>query len=452
VATFWKRWGPRRVTRVRTVLAAAVIALLAAACSATSNGGGNSSGSGSLAGQTITVAMHYPSPPASMLEKFTKETGIKVRWVQIGFSDLQTKIAAAATSNAYFADATDVDWSEVGEYAKTHWFVPLNKYFSASDQADFPQVNAFKVNGQMIGVPFDSSFVVTTVNTKDFAKAGIKQMPRTISQLETDLQALKRSGMANPLNEFLAATPGLSQCWYQMAAAFGGSIVNSSFSPEFTSPSSAGYKALAWMIEQYKNANVPPGDIDNIDYTSFNSEMAQGRTAVTLCDYSGNVASVYNIPSTSKVVGQVSYLQTPGLTGPGPVMANPDGIGIPAAAQHKAAAAKFLQWFTDTENQAIWAGLNGPSGTIAAFPLPARISSLELLAKSDVAKTAEVSQLITLLKHSEPIIASKAPAGYVSFYNATTTAIHDAAAGTISVSQAVSTIASAANQLRSASS
>jgi multiple sugar transport system substrate-binding protein len=432
------------------VCAVALAGLLAsgtlAACGSSTNG------SNQAGGNTITVAMHYPSPPKSMLEQFTKKTGIHVKWVEVGFSDLQTKIATAASSNSYFADATDVDWSEVGEYAQTHWFEPLNKYFDINSlKSDVPQLSTFTVNNQLIGVPFDASFVVTTINKKDFADAGISTMPKTIEQFDADMKKLQSAGMEHPLNLYLAATPGLAQCWFQLTAAFGGQTVDKNFRPQFTSPSSAGYRALQWIVEQYKSGVVPQGNINLIDYTSFNTQMAQNRTAATMCDYSGNVASIYNVAKSSKVVGQVQYLQTPGTSGPGPLMANPDGIGIPAAAQNKAAAAKFIEWFTSTENQATWAGLKGDKQLIPAFPLPMRVSSLKLLEKTPDAKSAGISDMIDLLGQSEPILASKAPAGYVSFYNTTITAIHDAAAGTNSVDQSIKTIAAAADKLSSGS-
>ena len=69
------------------------------------------------------MAVAYPAPPAALLDQFTKQTGIKVNWVNIGWDNLQTKIAAAAAANTYFADAADVDWSKVGEYQKTGWFL-----------------------------------------------------------------------------------------------------------------------------------------------------------------------------------------------------------------------------------------------------------------------------------------------------------------------------------------
>src|SRR5580692_5844655 len=125
--------------RVGALVLSAGLVTLGAAC-------GSSSGSGTSASssspKSITVAVAYPAPPKALLAQFTKQTGIKVNWVNIGWDDLQTKIAAAMSANTYFADAADVDWSKVGEYEKTGWFEPLNKWFNvASLKSDFPQLN-----------------------------------------------------------------------------------------------------------------------------------------------------------------------------------------------------------------------------------------------------------------------------------------------------------------------
>jgi len=86
----------------------------------------------SVSGVTINVAIAYPAPPKAMLAKFTSQTGVKVNWSYLQWDDLQTKIAAAAEADTYFADVTDVDWSKVGEYYVTKWFLPLNQYFKVS--------------------------------------------------------------------------------------------------------------------------------------------------------------------------------------------------------------------------------------------------------------------------------------------------------------------------------
>ena len=73
-----------------------------------------------------------PRPAEGDARKVHHQTGIKVDWSYIQWDDLQTKSAAAAEADTYFADVTDVDWSKVGEYYVTKWFLPLNQYFKIS--------------------------------------------------------------------------------------------------------------------------------------------------------------------------------------------------------------------------------------------------------------------------------------------------------------------------------
>jgi multiple sugar transport system substrate-binding protein len=435
------------VRRMAALVLSAALATLAAACGSGNNG---SSGSAATSGSSnsITVAVAYPAPPAALLDQFTKQTGIKVNWVNIGWDDLQTKIAAAMTANTYFADVADVDWSKVGEYQKTGWFDPLNKYFNqAALAADMPQLNTFVSDNELMGVPFDSSFLVTTVNSKDFAKAGITTMPTTLAGFTTALQKVgKANGIASPLDIQFATAEGLSTCWYQMTAAFGGQVLTAQDTPAFTAPSSPGYQALTWLVNAYKSGLVPKANINTTDYAGFTTEEAKNRTAAALCDYSGSVASIYNVPSSSSVVNDTEYIPTPGATGVGLNVANPDGIGIPKTAKNVAAAVKFINWFTSTENQAIWAGLKGANDVVSTFPLPARLSSFALLAKAgDIAQAAQLEAI--LKAHAQAPFPNGAPPWYVQFSAAVQTNIHEAAAGQETVAQAVSAIAAQVSQL-----
>ena len=374
-----------------------------------------------------------------------------MNWVNIGWDDLQTKIAAAMTANTYFADAADVDWSKVGEYQKTGWFEPLNQYFSPTSlESDMPQLKTFVSDGQLIGMPFDSSFLVTTVNEKDFAKAGITTMPTTLAGFTAALKKVGQvNGMASPLDIQFAAAEGLSTCWYQMTAAFGGSVLTAQDTPAFTSPSSPGYQAMTWMVNAYKSGLVPAANINTTDYQGFTTEMAKNRVAAAMCDYSGSVASIYNVPSSSSVVNDVEYVPTPGATGAGQNVANPDGIGIPKTAKNVAGAVKFIKWFTETENQALWAGLKGSSDVVSTFPMPARLTSFDLMIKAnDVEQAAPLSAI--LKAHAQAPFPNGAPPWYVQFSAAVQTNIHQAAAGQETVAQAVSAIAAEVSQLSSA--
>src|SRR3954453_19352183 len=168
-----------------------------AACSS-----GGSGGSTKTKGVTITVALAADAPPKAALAEFTQQTGIKVKWVNIDWDSLQTKISAAATAKTYFADATDVDWSRVGQLGKLGWFYPMDSYLdTAGMAADVPQLASFTSDGHVVGIPYDASFMVTTVNSDMFARAGANASPQTMDDYTAALQLIKDKGVAKyPLN------------------------------------------------------------------------------------------------------------------------------------------------------------------------------------------------------------------------------------------------------------
>lgn len=400
------------------------------------------------AGETITVAFMDPIPAVD-LKQFTKQTGIHVNFEDISWGSLQTKIVAAMTSHTYFADVTDVDWSRVGEYYALHWFHPLNKYFPVKQLSqESPIMSSFIDHGQLVGMPVDSSFDVTTVNVKDFAKAGITTMPTTLSGYTKDLKKLQSSGvMAHPLDIPFAAAEGLSTYWYQTTAAFGGTLLSKNFRPLFSKPSSAGYKAMEWMVNAYKTGLVPPANANMIDQQGMEQEMALNKVASVFGDYSGQVGTIYNVPSLSKVVGQVKYIPTPGVNGIGPNIANPDGMGIPVTAKHVGAAVAFIKWFDSRQNQAKWAGLNGTKYLVPNYPDPMLLSSFNMLVKAK--GVPDGSMLLNLLKnHSRPVFPQGAPPWYPQWSSAVYTNIHAAALGQETVATAIKNIVNEVNNLR----
>lgn len=400
---------------------------------------GSSTG-GAASAKTINVALSLGTVPASMWAPFEKQTGIHVNYTNIEWSSLQTKIAAAAASNTYFADVTDVDWSKTGEYTKTGWFLPLNKYFSSQTlKADFPAMDAFvNSKGTYYGIPGDSQFLVTTVNVKDFKAAGIKTMPATLAEYTKDLQQIKAKGIVpHPLGIPLAAAEYLSTYWYELTNAFGGTPLTCDYAPTFASPSSAGYKAVAWIVNAYKSGLVPPGDINEI-VTPVENEMAHNQVASLFSDYSGNVLIYYDNKSNSSVVGDVQYIDTPGSSGSANNFTDPDGIGIPVSAQNPAGAAKFIKWFTSPAGQLRLASQVGVAGNATADP-----------SYEKAFPNVGQPKLDTLAKqHARPVFPCGAPPWYPQFSDAVNTNIHAAAAGQKSVAAAVQAIYSTVQSLR----
>ncbi|GAA2072853.1 sugar ABC transporter substrate-binding protein [Pseudolysinimonas kribbensis] len=433
-------------------IGAGVTALVAAGaaltgCSSTASGGGDAD---KTTGVTISVVLAVDPPPKATLDQFTKDTGITVKWSNVDWDSLQTKIAAAATAKTYFADATDVDWSRVGQLAKLKWFHPMQDYLNVSKlKGDMPQLASFTDDGQTVGIPFDASYMVTTVNKKMFADAGITTMPTTIDEYTADLKKVQAGGVQYPLNIPFAASEGLSTYWYETTGAFGGKVLDGAGKPQFTSKSSPGYKAAEWMIGALKDGLVAPANINVSDSQGMQTLMAKGAAASIFSDYSGNVGSLYNVPSSSTVTGQVEYIPTPGVDGVGPNLTNADGIGIPMTAKYPKAAATFIKWFTSTDAQAGFAGADGPSKVLPSYALPSRLSAVDVLNKKGSLDGGDV--LATLLKDSKPVFPDGAPSWYPEFSRAVYTNLHAAAAGTMTVDQAIKKIADTANQLASGS-
>lgn len=443
----------QRVTLTAVAVGTLAVGIAAATGSASAAKGTASAAKGtaasSMKGQTINVAIAYPAPKAD-LAKFTAQTGIKVNWDYVQWDALQTKIASAAEAHSYFADVADVDWSKVGEYYATKWFLPLNKYFSLSSvKSQYPQAGSFIRNGELIGMPMDASLLVTTINEKDFRAAGIKSNPTTLAKYEADLkQVAAKTSVKHPLDIPLAAAEGLSTYWYEMTAAFGGSVLSATYKPEFASPSSAGYKAMTWMVNAYKSGLVPKGNLSMVDYQALETDQAHNLTASVFSDYSGDVGTIYNVPSESKVVGDVSYVPTPGIKGVGSNLGNPDGVGIPAQAKHVAAAVAFIKWMEKPSIQAAFAGADGSKDVMQTFPLPSNDGGLADLTKSGKVPGAGALQAL-LEHHAKPIFPAGAPPWYSQFSNAVYTNLHQAAAGSETVAAAIKAIVSEVKSLNS---
>lgn len=435
--------------RLAVTAAAVTGAMLLAACGSGSTGGSSTPSASETKGVNITVALFGAPPPKASLDAFTKETGITVTWSTIDWDSLQTKIAAAATSNTYFADATDVDWSRVGQEGKLGWFLPMENYLDRKDlEANMPQLSSFVYDGHIVGVPFDASYLVTTVNTALFAKAGIKTMPTTIDEYTADLKKIKAAGVVKyPLNIPFSAAEGLSTYWYHTTNAFGGNVLDKNGMPLFATPDSAGYKAAQWMVSALKDGLVPPGNINVADSQGQQTLMAKGVVASTFGDYSGNIGSLYDVPASSSVTKQVQYLPTPGVTGTALNVSNPDGIGILKTAKYPAAAAKFIQWFTSASNQADFAGVSGPDKVMPGYFLPSRLDGIQKL--TDSGNLAGGAQLAAMLKTSRPVFPDGAPVWYPQFSNAVYSNLHAAAVGTMSVDAAIKAIAATATSLAS---
>ncbi|MCB8881534.1 sugar ABC transporter substrate-binding protein [Acidisoma cellulosilytica] len=390
------------------------------------------------AGQTISVLLPpWGTLPKAMTDSFTAETGIKIDMQTQGWDQIHAKILTAMIANNAPADVTEVDWSWVGQFGAAGWYVPLQGKVSADVVKDVASSKIFTTDGNLIAMPYNNDFRVLIVNKAMFDKAGITSLPTTMDELWNDAVALKKSGVTYPIALPLSANEGTSTAWYLMTKAFGGDLFDAQLKPEFTTPDSAGYKALDWIVKAVKAGLIDPASTGLTD-VQVQAFLSGGQAAIDLAGWAGNL-TVYNDPTKSKVAGHVEAVLMPSATGHSRSFGLPEALGIPANAAHKDAALAFIDWWMKPATQI--------EAYTALGDLPTSTAALSSLSAAGKIPSGDV--LLKQIPTVEPLFAQGTPEWYPQFSAGVSSAINEAAKGQLTVAQAIAQIAAQAQKAKS---
>jgi multiple sugar transport system substrate-binding protein len=383
-----------------------------------------------LAGQSITVLL--PSPQqATMAADFEKATGIHVDLQTLTWDDIRPKLVTALIAGTAPADVTEFDWSWTGQFAAAGWYTPLQDAIDKDTVADIGVAKIFTVDGNLLGLPYNNDFRVMLVNKKHFADAGITEMPTTLDQLLADAKQIKAKGVVQyPVGLPLSPTEGASTSWYLLTKAFGGDLFDKDFKPLFTTPDSAGYKAMAFELQLLKDGLVDPASTGLKDSQINETMFAKGLTSIMISGEPGRLGQM-NDPKQSDVAGQVIAILVPTASGKTRSYGLPEALGVPKASPNQEAAIAFVKWMTSREFQVENYTNNGV--------LPTRTSALEELNKAGKLQSGDV--LVTESQAVEPLFAQGTPTWYPQFSSAVNTSINRVAKGQMTVDQAVKNIA-----------
>jgi multiple sugar transport system substrate-binding protein len=388
------------------------------------------------AGQTLTVLLPpWGTLPKDMTDAFQKQTGIKLDLQTLGWDDIHTKIVTSMVAGTAPADVTETDWSWVGQFGQAGWYTPLNDKIDAATVADIPTTKSFRFQGQLLAIPYNNDFRILIYNKQMFDKAGITAAPKTIDELTADARLLKSKGIVTyPIALPFSASEGVSTAWYLLTKAFGGELFGPNYTPLFTDPNSAGYKALAWEVDAIKTGLIDPASTGLTD-VQIQDEVKNGRAAIDVAGWAGNPAT-YNDPKQSKVAGQIVAAIMPGAGGKSRTFGLPDALGIPINSTHKAAAVEFIKWWMEPANQI--------EADATLGDLPTRTSVLTTLNKEG--KLAAGDVLLAQIPFIGPLFPLGTPPWYPQFSSAVSSAINAAAKGSLTVDQAVQRIAAQTKQ------
>ena len=388
----------------------------------------------SLAGQSITVLM--PSPQASNIAAdFEAETGIHVDLQTLSWDDIRPKLVTALLAGTAPADVTEFDWSWTGQFSAAGWFVPLNDYIDKATVDDIKGSSIFTIDGNLLGVPYSNDFRVMLINKKQFADAGVTEIPKTLDELVAAAKKIKAAGIVEyPIGLPLSATEGASTSWYLLTKAFGGDLFDKDFNPLFTSPDSAGYKAMAFEKMLLDEGLVDPASTGLKDSQINDSMFSQGITSIMISGEPGRLGQM-NDPAQSKVAGDVEAILVPTVSGKTRSYGLLEALSVPKVSQHQEAAIAFIKWFTSKKFQ---------MENYANGFLPTRTSALAAL--NEEGKLISGDALVEESKYVEPLFAQGTPTWYPQFSSAVNTSINSVAKGEITVDQAMQNIAEATKQ------
>jgi multiple sugar transport system substrate-binding protein len=384
-----------------------------------------------LAGKRLTTLLPpWTTLPKEMTDDFTGKTGIGLDSQTLGWDDIRTKIVTSMVANTAPADATEVDWSWVGQFGAAGWYQPVDGLIDPALLADLPTSKIFTYDGKLIALPYNNDFRILIYNKAHLEKAGIKAAPKTPDELLTAAKALKAAKVVEyPIGLPLSATEGSATAWYLLTKAFGGDLFDEKFNPLFTTPDSAGYKAMSFEIEALKAGLIDPAATGLKD-VEIQELFKSGQITFDVAGWAGNIA-VYTDTSKSQVANQTAAALMPSVTGKSRTFGLPGAIGIPVSTENRDVALAFINWLVDPQSAI--------DDYLKLGNLPTRTSVLKKL--NDDGKLKEGDVLLQQASLVEPLFAQGTPGWYPQFSSAVATALNQAAKGQLSVDDAVKQIA-----------
>jgi multiple sugar transport system substrate-binding protein len=344
---------------------AVVVAMVVAACGGSSDDNKGSSTSTasaakSLQGQTITYwasnqAKDVPTDYKLLqpeLDKFTRQTGVKVNLKVIGWADLFNNITAATTSGKG-PDVLNIGNTWSASLQATGAFLPFDGgtlgQIGGQDKFVGTSFSATGAEGKTpTSVPLYGLAYALFYNTKLFKQAGIDSPPKTWSEFVADAKKLTK-----PPDQYGVTLEGGSISEGAHFAFILGQQLNHDLfdgdKPQFDSPEEV--KAVkAYVDLMGENKVVRPNDATYAQGPEASDLFAKGKT--------GMLISQNNTENNLKAAGMKDFAvaDVPVLDGSSkPIMTMVAGINVSVFqnTKHRDAALAFVKFLTSPQEQVI---------------------------------------------------------------------------------------------------
>ena len=290
----------------------------------------------------------------SLTSKFTKQYGIRVKYVTLPENVLRQKVTADVATGGGQFDIVTVGTYEVPIWAKKKWIVNLKPYFSklaprASKAYDLSDVIqkvklGLSYKNNLHALPFYGESSMTYYNKKLFAAEGLKMpLHPTWSQIKSFAAKLDKPG-GNQYGICLRALPGWGEFGAPLTTVintFGGRWFNMKWEPQLTASETK--KAVNFYVDLVRKYGEPGATSSG--FTECETAMAQGKTAMWVD--ATVAAGQLTDPSKSKVAKDIGFAYAPTAVTPrGSHWLWVWSLAIEGSSKNKDAAFKFLTWAT----------------------------------------------------------------------------------------------------------
>lgn len=226
-------------------------------------GGGQPSGSGSGTGAeggqevefwTMQLQPDFTDYFNELIAQYEAENpGVTVRWVDVPWADMQSKILTAVTAGTA-PDVVNLNPDFAAQLASRNAWLPLDDKVSEADRAVYlPNIwQANTLNGQSFGIPWYLTTNVILYNQTLLEQAGVEP-PATYEELATVAQAVKEK--TGKYAYFTTFVPEDSADVLQSFVQMGVTLVDDQGKAAFNTP--AGKAVFQYWTDLYTNDLLP---------------------------------------------------------------------------------------------------------------------------------------------------------------------------------------------------
>jgi putative chitobiose transport system substrate-binding protein len=301
---------------------------------------------------------NYFDPLIAQFEK--ANPGIKIRWVDVPWADMQSKILTAVSAGTA-PDVVNLNPDFAAQLAGRNAWLDLDSRLSPADkQAYLPNIwKANMLNDKSFGLPWYLSTSVTIYNKNLLQKAGISKPPATYQELAQVAKQVKEKTGKYAI--FTTVVPEDSAEVLQSMVQMGVTLLDSSGKAAFNTPE--GKAAFQYWTDLYKQGLLPKEVLTQGHRRAIDLYQT-GETALL----STGPQFLKTISTNAPAIAQVSAVapQIAGTVTKANVAVM--NLAIPRNTRQPDAAVKFALFITNNDNQLSFAkAANVLPSTVAAL-------------------------------------------------------------------------------------